>query len=227
MTKLDLNENGVTMSKLATISLLVVAIVTIGLLSIYATANNNDINSHQQQVLAQEEEDDDEDSSSSPSTAEVIDTIAQRGTLSSSQDPLRGHESHQATVILPPRDDGGLYSGVLTYTASVPVEVAVIQAYDLDNVTTAEIPEEFGAILTSPAPWSEGDTVTPLMMSVDYANSPTISSTTPFVGNVLALHTSTGEPFVATYSVVADVYQPEVVSNVESALNATSTASPN
>jgi hypothetical protein len=226
MTKLDLNENGVTMSKLATISLLVVAIVTIGLLSIYATANN-DINSHQQQVLAQEEEDDDEDSSSSPSTAEVIDTIAQRGTLSSSQDPLRGHESHQATVILPPRDDGGLYSGVLTYTASVPVEVAVIQAYDLDNVTTAEIPEEFGAILTSPAPWSEGDTVTPLMMSVDYANSPTISSTTPFVGNVLALHTSTGEPFVATYSVVADVYQPEVVSNVESALNATSTASPN
>jgi hypothetical protein len=226
MTKLDLNDNGVTMSKLATISLLVVAIVTIGLLSIYAMANN-DINSHQQQVLAQEEEDDGEDSSSSPSTAEVIDTIAQRGTLSSSQDPLRGHESHQATVILPPRDDGGLYSGVLTYTASVPVEVAVIQAYDLDNVTTAEIPEEFGAILTSPAPWSEGDTVTPLMMSVDYANSPTISSTTPFVGNVLALHTSTGEPFVATYSVVADVYQPEVVSNVESALNATSTASPN
>lgn len=97
----------------------------------------------------------------------------------------------------------------------------------MDNVTTAEIPEEFGDILTSPAPWSEGDTVTPLMMSVDYANSPTISSTTPFVGNVLALHTSTGEPFVATYSVVADVYQPEVVSNVESALNATSTASPN
>lgn len=52
MTKLDLNDNGVTMSKLATISLLVVAIVTIGLLSIYAIANN-DMNSHQQQVLAQ------------------------------------------------------------------------------------------------------------------------------------------------------------------------------
>lgn len=220
MTKLDSNDNGVKASKLANISLLVVAIVAIGLLSIYAIANN-DMSSHQQKILAQEEE----DSSSSISTAEVIDTIAQRGTLTSSQDPLRGHESHQATVILPPRDDGGLYSGVLTYTASVPVEVAVIQVYDLDNVTTAEIPEEFGAILTSPAPWSEGDAVTPLMMSVDYANSPTISSTTPFVGNVLALHTSNGEPFVATYSVVADVYQPEVVSNVESAVNTTSTTS--
>lgn len=221
MTKLDSNDHGVKASKLANISLLVFSIVAIGLLSIYVIANN-DMSSHQQKILAQEEENDDEDSSSSTSTAEVIDTIAQRGTLTSSQDPLRGHESHQATVILPPRDDGGLYSGVLTYTASVPVEVAVIQVYDLDNVTTAEIPEEFGAILTSPAPWSEGDTVTPLMMSVDYANSPTISSTTPFVGNVLALHTSSGEPFIATYSVVADVYQPEVVSNVESALNITS-----
>lgn len=216
MTKLDLKVTRIAEFKLSNMGLLSVAILTIGLLSVYAISNN-DVRS-QWQVLAQEDEDD-EDSSS---TAEVVDTIAQRGTLSSSQDPLAGHEGHQATVILPPRDDGGLYSGVLTYTASVPVEIAVIQAYDLDNATTAEIPDEFGALLTSPAPWSEGDTVTPLMMSVDYANSPTISSTTPFVGNVVALHTSTGQPFVATYSVVADVYQPEIVSNVESAVNSTS-----
>jgi hypothetical protein len=98
----------------------------------------------------------------------------------------------------------------------------VVQVYDLDNETTQQISDQFGGILTSPAPWSEGETVTPLMMSVDYANSPTISSTTPFVGNVLALHTSSGEPFISTYSVVADVYQPEIVSNVESALNITS-----
>jgi hypothetical protein len=216
MTKFNLNKADITEFKPAKLYLLVFAISTVGLLSFSVVVSNNNMSS-QLQVLAQEE-----DVDSSSTTAELIDTIAQRGTLSSSQDPLRGHESHQAAVILPPRDDGGLYSGVITYTASLPVEVAVIQAYDLDNVTTAEIPDEFGTILTSPAPWSEGDTVTPLMMSVDYANSPTISSTTPFVGNVLALHTSTGQPFIATYSVVADVYQPEVVSNVESAVNSTS-----
>jgi hypothetical protein len=221
MTKFNLNKVNITEFKPAKLYLLVIAISTVGLLSFSVAVSNNDMSS-QLQVLAQEEEDGD----SSSTTAELIDTIAQRGTLTSSQDPLRGHESHQAAVILPPRDDGGLYSGVLTYTASLPVEVAVIQAYDLDNVTTAEIPDEFGTILTSPAPWSEGDTVTPLMMSVDYANSPTISSTTPFVGNVLALHTSTGQPFIATYSVVADVYQPEVVSNVESAVNSTSATTP-
>jgi hypothetical protein len=222
MTKFNLNRADIAEFKPTNLYLLVIAIITVGLLSFSVVVSNNDTSS-QLQVLAQEE-DEDQDGDSSSTTADVIDTIAQRGTLTSSQDPLRGHESHQATVILPPRDDGGLYSGVVTYTASVPVEVAVIQSYDLDNVTTAEIPDEFGALLTSPAPWSEGDTVTPLMMSVDYANSPTTSSTTPFVGNVLALHTSTGEPFIATYSVVADVYQPDVVSNVESAVNSTSAA---
>lgn len=217
MTKFNFNKADITKFNPANLYLLVIAIITVGLLSFSVIMSNNDMNSRLQ-VLAQE----DQDGDSSSTTAEVIDTIAQRGTLTSSQDPLMGHESHQATVILPPRDDRGLYSGVLTYTASLPVEVAVIQAYDLDNMTTAEIPDEFGTILTSPAPWSEGETVTPLMMSVDYANSPTKSSTTPFVGNVIALHTSTGQPFIATYSVVADVYQPEVVSNVESAVNSTS-----
>ena len=165
-----------------------------------------------QHVTAQEEE-------KEPAVGK---TIAWRGTLTSSVDPLKGHEGHQATVILPPRNDSALYSGVLTYTASKPVQVVVIQIYDLDNATTAKIPDKFGTILTSPAPWSKGDTVTPLMMSIDYLNSPTLSKTVPFVGNVLGLHTMDGEPFIATYSAVADIIQPKVVNNIESAMtNAT------
>jgi hypothetical protein len=137
-----------------------------------------------QHVTAQDEE-------KEPAVGE---TIAWRGTLTSSVDPLKGHEGHQATVILPPRNDSALYSGVLTYTASKPVQVVVIQIYDLDNA----------------------------MMSIDYLNSPTLSKTVPFVGNVLGLHTMDGEPFIATYSVVADIIQPKVVNNIESAMtNAT------
>ena len=163
-----------------------------------------------QYVAAQEEEEEKE-----PAVGE---TIAWRGTLTSSVDPLKGHEGHQATVILPPRNDSALYSGVLTYTASKPVQVVVVQIYDLDNATTAKIPDKFGTILTSPAPWNKGETVTPLMMSIDYLNSPTLSKTVPFVGNVLGLHTMDGEPFIATYSVVADIIQPKVVNNIESAM---------
>jgi hypothetical protein len=36
-----------------------------------------------------------------------------------------GHESHQAAVILPPRNDSAVYSGTVTFTASKPVQVAI------------------------------------------------------------------------------------------------------
>jgi hypothetical protein len=172
----------------------------------------------QQQAIAQEQQQEE------PAVGEKI---ALQGTVSSSVDPLKGHESHQAAVILPPRNDSALYSGILTYTASKPVQVAVINMYNLDNATTAQIPDKFGNLLTAPAPWSKkGDTVTPLMMNMDYLNSPTLSMSIPFVGNLIALHTMDGEPFIANYAVVADVLQPKIVNNLQSAMaNATTTTS--
>jgi hypothetical protein len=49
--------------------------------------------------------------------------IVRQGTITSIQDPLPGHEEHQAAILLPLRQDGSIYSGVLTYTASAPVEL--------------------------------------------------------------------------------------------------------
>jgi hypothetical protein len=144
--------------------------------------------------------------------------IVQQGTVSSDVDPLKGHEGHQAAVILPPRNDSAVYSGTLTFTASKPVQVAVINLYNLDNATTAQIPERFGTLLTAQAPWNTSATVTPLMMNVEYLDSPTMSKSVPFVGNLIALHTMDGEPFIANYAVVADVLQPHVVNNLESAM---------
>jgi hypothetical protein len=43
----------------------------------------------------------------------------------------------------------------------------------------------------------------------------------PFAGNLVALHTMDGEPFVANYAVVADVLQPETVNNLDSAMSNT------
>src|SRR4051812_42112589 len=76
--------------------------------------------------------------------------IVQQGTVSSDVDPLKGHEGHQAAVILPPRNDSAVYSGTLTFTASKPVQVAVINMYNLDNVTAAQIPDKFGQLLNAP-----------------------------------------------------------------------------
>ena len=147
--------------------------------------------------------------------------IVQQGTVSSDVDPLKGHEGHQAAVILPPRNDSALYSGTLTFTASKPVQVAVINTYNIDNSTASQIPERFGTLLTAQAPWNTSATVTPLMMNIDYVDSPTMSKMVPFAGNLVALHTMNGEPFVANYAVVADVLQPETVNNLDSAMSNT------
>jgi hypothetical protein len=150
---------------------------------------------------------------------EIGQTITWQGTVSSFQDPLKGHESHQVAVILPPREDQAVYSGVISYIASRPVEVVTLHDYTLSN---ASIPDEFGAVMTAPTPWRQGGEVATAMMALDYPqNTPTFSANVPFAGNALGLHTSNGDKFVATYTVVAEVLKATTMNNIESALNAT------
>jgi hypothetical protein len=53
------------------------------------------------------------------------------------QDPLPGHQLHQIVIAALPRADGKIYSGVVTFTASVPVEVVVLHDYkSIINFTT-------------------------------------------------------------------------------------------
>lgn len=190
---------------------IVFALVTAGLIFI---TNNQFPLQQPQQAIAQGQQD----------QSAASEKIVQQGTVSSDVDPLKGHEGHQATVILPPRNDSAVYSGTLTFTASKPVQVAIINMYNLDNATAAQIPDKFGQLLNAPAPWNTSATVTPLMMNVEYLDSPTMSKTVPFVGNLVALHTMNGEPFIANYAVVADVLQPEIVNNLDSAMaNSTAT----
>ena len=46
-------------------------------------------------------------------------------TISSSQDPGKGHENQQLAIILSP-NEGTLYDGSFTYTASEPVQVVIL-----------------------------------------------------------------------------------------------------
>jgi hypothetical protein len=187
------------------------ALVTVGLIII---TNNQFPLQQPQRVIAQGQQE----------QSAVGKKIVEQGMVSSDVDPLKGHEGHQAAVILPPRNDSAVYSGTLTFTASKPVQVAVINMYNIDNATAAQIPDKFGQLLNAPAPWNTSVTVTPLMMNVEYLDSPTMSKTVPFVGNLVALHTMNGEPFIANYAVVADLLQPEIFNNLDSAMaNSTTT----
>src|SRR5688500_7432076 len=46
-----------------------------------------------------------------------------KGIISSDSSILPGREDTQSAVILPPREDGAMYAGILTFQASRPVDV--------------------------------------------------------------------------------------------------------
>ena len=131
--------------------------------------------------------------------------FVRQATVASGQDPLPGHESHEIAFVLPPRSDGGVYSGVLTYTASKPVEVVVLHNYDPQNSTA--VPEAYGTELTSPLPDGTGNIAITLFQPPYEAGIN--SASVPFTGNALALHTLEDDPFIATYTVNAFATQPE------------------
>ena len=62
-----------------------------------------------------------------------------QGTVSSSPSKLPGHEEEKVAIILPPRKDSGVYSGILTFHASKPVRVVVWNVANPGNTTA--IPE--------------------------------------------------------------------------------------
>ena len=73
-------------------------------------------------------------------------SFAQQGTLTSKQDPLPGHEAHQLALILPPRDDGAIYQGTLTFTSSKPTEVFILQNF----VNETAVDAFYGGVATAP-----------------------------------------------------------------------------
>ena len=82
----------------------VFTLVTAGLIII---TNNQFLLQRPQQAIAQGQQE-------QPAVGKKIVT----STVSSDVDPLKGHEGHQAAVILPPRNDSAVYSGTLTFTVA-------------------------------------------------------------------------------------------------------------
>ncbi|WP_100182546.1 Kazal-type serine protease inhibitor family protein [Candidatus Nitrosotenuis aquarius] len=115
-------------------------------------------------------------------SAETIKT----GTLTSATDPGVGHESHQLAVILAPSEKP--YSGLLTYSASEPVQLVALTGPLAEG-------EDKGQPIWTP----DGKT----KFALTLVDTQTASGTWSFVGNALAVHTKTTEPFTVSYTVVA------------------------
>jgi len=105
-------------------------------------------------------------------------------TLTSSQDPGQGHEGHQLALILSP-NEGTLFDGSLTYTASEPIQIVVL--HEIANLQAIGQPT-----------WTvDGDTIYGLSL----ISPGTSAGSFEFTGAALALHTTNTEPFTVTVSV--------------------------
>jgi hypothetical protein len=126
------------------------------------------------------------------SAANMSGPITIQKTGVSDTDPLPGHSAHQLVIAIPPRSDGKVWVGIVTWTASKPVEVVVLHGYN--SSVTADAAH--GQPLT--APFGKGSVAISLVKTP--SGTPVASGSMSFVGNAIAFHTLNGDKFVVTYS---------------------------
>lgn len=104
-------------------------------------------------------------------------------TITSTQDPGQGHESHQLALILMP-SEGTIYDGSLTYTASEAVQIVVL--HEINESDSKGQPT-----------WTiDGNKIYALSL-IDKGKSNSFE----FTGAALALHSPNPQEFTATVSV--------------------------
>ncbi|MGN6560035.1 MAG: hypothetical protein ACTHJ2_05865 [Candidatus Nitrosocosmicus sp.] len=142
---------------------------------------------------------------------------------------LKTGDKPQGVNILPNLQDGTIYTGIVSFTATKPVEVGISYRLPVDNNTLSHIDTKtLGDLyLAYLHAGGKGESGTPGVLSTasvivpDYGTHPPyFSASIPFVGDSLWLRTLNGEPFVVAYAVSADVVKPLNVVNLDSAINA-------
>lgn len=121
-------------------------------------------------------------------------------------------EENQSVEILRHRPDGATYAGILTFTATRPVEVGFGHRVHLDNITISQLDAEKLGTLYTRLHMNNSYHITPGIISAptrimpNYDNSsPYYSAPIPFVGSSVFL-TTPGEPFVVVTYVIGYTY---------------------
>ena len=134
-------------------------------------------------------------------------TFVEQKTVMSQPAPIKhlGQPSHEVVFALPLRDDGKVWSGTVTFTASKPIEVEILHTYAPEQNLDSLHGQPYHALL----PGNKSIAITHLRDIVDVPieiNGTGISSSSfNFVGNALVFHKTNGEPFTVTYTIDAKV----------------------
>ena len=105
-------------------------------------------------------------------------------TITSSEDPGKGHQNHQLALVLSP-NEGTLYDGSMTFTSSTPVQIVVLHEINSKQVKG------------QPTWTVDGNSVYGMSL-IDLEEK---SGSFEFTGAALALHSSDSKEFTVTVSV--------------------------
>jgi hypothetical protein len=154
-------------------------------------------------------------------TDESEETFYRQGLVSSFKSGP--NETSQVAPILPHRSDDMIYSGVLTYSATSPVEIAFLSKINVDNTTLSQIIDQFGKSsphwidlaslsihnLTQTTPQIVGG------IQPEYGTStPYYSASIPFVASGVGFWSPVDKPFLVSYQLSAKLVYPETINNI-------------
>jgi hypothetical protein len=156
-------------------------------------------------------------------------TIVHQGIVASSPNPQilpHPNKQNQSVVILPYRIDGSIYKGVLTFTATKPVEVTFSHRIPIDNTTLSQLDmQKYGKLFVRHLTAFPGNITASSRIIPDYrggSSSPYFSASIPFVASSVVLRTNE-VPFIAAYEVSADIVQPKIIKHLENATTISAT----
>lgn len=132
------------------------------------------------------------------------------GVISSDASILPEREDTQSAVILPPREDGAMYAGILTFQASRPVDVVSWNILDPANITMSEDIGDRDDVIPVPG----------LDIALNELDTSSESGSVMFTGNVLEL-AGDDDPFVVTYNVKARADNASQLNDVRSLVEST------
>ena len=168
-----------------------IAIAIIGATLLIGSISSSSYQTSGQQAFAQGQ----------PQQQQQGDSLVLQNTTTSIQDPVPGHSGHQLALVAPPREDGKIWSGVVTFTASKPVDVVVLHPYNKPQIVATN--QSFGEPLNAPNPFAPGQNIAIALMT-KHTDDPIFAGSLPFAGTALAFHTTTGEPFTVSYTLDAE-----------------------
>ena len=146
--------------------------------------------------------------------------IVLQGTVSSFGDPA--DPTFNSVDILPPRMDGVIYDGTITFSASKRVLIGIYQNYGVTN--SSQIDPSFGEPFNFPID-EENNKIAISVIEPDYGSFAAPSTTLRFVGSGLTSVTLDGEPYVITYTLSAITRKPQVFTDIASAAPSGNTTS--